>query len=226
MDRDGATRSDTADAFRGRRLHRGVTLLELLGVVAILAIVAGLVFPATEAMRRHARRRQAQVEAHSLATAVLLYHDTYGRWPLQTPGTGDAHGRDIVYVGTNVVVRSGDVEVVDQRELVRALRPAPPGPEEEDLNPRRRLWLELDEDRLWEGYYLDPWSTTDQPSAYVVAVDANGDGWIGERRGTTVAPIELEWAGRIHRIPAVRERVHVFSWSGVTDATNRVSSLR
>lgn len=220
-----ASPSRTADALRmtaATPRRRGLTLLELLGVVVILAIVWGFVFPATEGMRNHARRRQAQAEAHSLATAVLLYRDTYGRWPLQDVDPGTAPEQDIVYVGTNVVVRS-EVRVADQRELVRALRP---GRAEGSDNPRRRLWLELDEDRLWEGYYLDPWSSAEQRAAYVVAVDANGDGWIGERDGRQVAPIDLEWEGRQHRIPALRERVYVFSWSGVTDTTNRVSSLR
>lgn len=215
-----AVRSPILAPHRTRRM--GLTLLELLAVVVILAIVWAFVFPATDAVRRSALRRQALSDAQSLATAVTLYRDAYGQWPLQDQ-TKDA-AQDIVY-GTNIIVTTG-VTLLDHAALIRALTPRLV---ENPANPRQQAFLEIDSNQLQDGCFTDPWSTTNSPSPYVVTVDANGDGWIGARKDETVSPIEVKeraTGGRTHDIPAVQETAYVFSWSDTADPTNRVSTLR
>ena len=204
------------------RRNAAFTLLELLAVVVILAIVWAFVFPATDAVRRSALRREAIADAQSLATAVLLYRDTYGYWPLQ--GQAPTPDLDIVYA-TNLTVVAEAATLLDHAALIRAITPQP---NDNPDNPRQRAFLELDSNRLQAGCFTDPWSATNRPSPYVVAVDANGDGWIGRPGdGNTLQPITVYQAQTLaHPIPAIQEPVYVFSWSDTTDATNRISTLR
>lgn len=211
----------------GKR-RAGLTLLELLAVVVILTIVWAFVFPGTDAVRRSGRRREALTEAQSLATALALYRDTYGHWPLQDIEQDEA--LDIVY-GTNITVESG-ATLHDQPALIRALTPSKDQGSNPD-NPRDLSFLEIDADRLTDGAYVDPWSTSERPVPYVAAVDANGDGWIGERLGESAASGNIKaitvkagigsWE---HNIPAIQESVYVFSWSDTPEESNRVSTAR
>lgn len=194
----------------------GLTLLELLAVAVVLAIVWAFVYPATDAVRRASRRRQALTEAQSLATAVLHYRDTYGHWPLQT----NSPAMDLIY-GTNVTVDADSATLLDHAALIQALTPTLT----KTNNVRQIAFLEIDSDRLHDGCFLDPWSTTNAPMPYVVAVDANGDGWIGRRDGNRIEGIEVQATNAIapHTIPAVQEPAYAFSWSG--NDTNRVSTF-
>jgi prepilin-type N-terminal cleavage/methylation domain-containing protein len=199
----------------------GLTLLELLAVVVVLTIVWAFVFPGTDAVRRSSRRREALTEAQSLATALLLYRDTYGHWPLQD--LASQQDQDIVY-GTNITVSGA--ALLDQAALIRALTPSlATNPD----NPRNLAFIELDADRLSDGAFVDPWSTADRASPYVAAVDANGDGWIGAQTGSEIHPITVAakpTGNPSHPIPAIQEPVYVFSWSDSVHTTNRVSTLR
>ncbi len=208
---DGASRS-------------GITLLELLAVVIILAIIWAFVFPGTDAIRRSTRRREALTEVQSIATALMLYHDTYGRWPLQNQA--DDLEQDIVY-GTNITVVGA--AQLDQADLIAALTPARGGTSHPD-NPRGMAFLQTDTGQLVNGTLVDPWNVKDRPSPYVIAVDANGDGWIGVRQQgstnvnfITVSTTVGNWE---HRIPALPEPVYVFSWSDTAVESNRVSTAR
>lgn len=60
------------------------TLIEVLSVVGIILLLAGLLFPAAQLVRESARRRQAQQQAQSLVQAIKQYRSTYGQWPGQT----------------------------------------------------------------------------------------------------------------------------------------------
>jgi type II secretory pathway pseudopilin PulG len=53
-------------------------------VVAILAILAGLLLPAVFAVRRHARKVAAQTEVQTMETAWRRYYSEYQKWPTNT----------------------------------------------------------------------------------------------------------------------------------------------
>ena len=58
------------------------TLIELLVVLAIIGILAGLLFPAVNGAIDSARRAQAKNDVVQIATAITAYETEYGRLPL------------------------------------------------------------------------------------------------------------------------------------------------
>ncbi len=68
--------------------HRqaGMTLIEMLAVIVIIAVLMGMLFPVVSAVRTSARLAQANVEAASLATAFKMYENEYGYWPTNAVG--------------------------------------------------------------------------------------------------------------------------------------------
>lgn len=59
----------------------GMTLIEMLAVIVIIAVLLGMLFPAFNAVRTAARLAQANTEVNNLATAFKLYENEYGYWP-------------------------------------------------------------------------------------------------------------------------------------------------
>jgi len=74
-------------AFGVRSRSEGFTLLELMVVIAIIAILMGILLPVVTGMKTKAQIRQAETEVKSLATAIRAYHTEYKQWPVN-PGAG------------------------------------------------------------------------------------------------------------------------------------------
>jgi prepilin-type N-terminal cleavage/methylation domain-containing protein len=66
---------------KGARRCRGFTLLELLIVVAIIAILISILMRATQALSQKARDRDAEVTKMALVNAIKSFRAEYGYWP-------------------------------------------------------------------------------------------------------------------------------------------------
>ncbi len=69
----------------------GFTLIDLIGVLVIAAMIAGLVFPSIQASREAARRSACANQLRRLGVAIKQYHDTFTVLPCNKfgPGAGD-----------------------------------------------------------------------------------------------------------------------------------------
>ena len=71
------------------RNAKAFTLLELMVVIAIVAVLAGLMFPAVQSVLERAKKVQAKNDLTQIVTAVNAFYTEYGRYPT-TVKSGDA----------------------------------------------------------------------------------------------------------------------------------------
>ena len=79
--------------------RRGFSLIELLCVVAIVAVLLALLLPAVQAAREAARRAQCVNNLRQIGLALHGYHDVNGFMPVARPlrSTGLMHNRGSGY---------------------------------------------------------------------------------------------------------------------------------
>lgn len=65
------------------------TLLELLVVITIIGVLAGLMFPAANGALRRAAKSHASNTAYNLKTAISAYYTEYRKYPAEGGGEGD-----------------------------------------------------------------------------------------------------------------------------------------
>ena len=64
--------------------RRGVTIIEVLVVIAIIGVLAALTMPAVQQSRESARKVQCRNNMRNLGLASLNFHDTYLYFPRNT----------------------------------------------------------------------------------------------------------------------------------------------
>jgi len=136
--------------------RRAFTLIEMLVVIAIIAILASLLFPAVSRTLKSAKSNRAQQEAGSIENAVALYWSDYGHLPIPMEDHGgsdddvDASGMDDTSKGIILVLTADNTQ----------------------LNPREKVYLSMEKPSD-DGEFLDPWGTQ-----YRIVLDKNMDGKI------------------------------------------------
>ena len=120
------------------------TLVELLVVISIIVILAGLSFPAVNGALDSAKKTQAKSNAVQIAGAVSAYEVEYGKLPTNSAGLVDSAFMNIL-TGADTA-----------------------------NNSRGIVFLEAQEWKKGKGGtnsvgYCDPWGNT---SAYAIALDA------------------------------------------------------
>lgn len=72
------------------RRSRGFTVLELLTVIAIIGIMAGILIPSAQSARAAANRARTRVQFGQWAAAFEMYKQEYGAYPAFSGSTGAA----------------------------------------------------------------------------------------------------------------------------------------
>jgi general secretion pathway protein G len=72
--------------MRKRRNERGFTLIELMVVIVILGILAGLIVPRIMGRPDEARQAKARIQIESMETALKLYKLDNGSYPTTEQG--------------------------------------------------------------------------------------------------------------------------------------------
>lgn len=113
---------------RSTTRRSGFTLIEMLVVIAIIAILSSLLFPAVTKALETARRNKARVEAQSIAAAINVFFNDYGYFPIA------------------FAQQSGNADVTpDTAEVIQTLLAIDGGDNAgHQLNPRRKVYLSLD----------------------------------------------------------------------------------
>jgi prepilin-type N-terminal cleavage/methylation domain-containing protein len=145
--------------------HRsGFTLIEMLVVIAIIAILAGLLFPAINRALETAKRNQAAADVRAIAAAINMFYNDYGYLPIPLSDQGTVADRDDANDGATLTP-------AESRRIIQVLTAVPQGHNAgHELNPRRKVYLSgpnFNED----GEFLDPWGRQ-----YIIKLDTNFDG--------------------------------------------------
>lgn len=137
----------------------GFTLVEMLVVVAIIAILASILIPSVGAAQKSAKKRKAEVECNAIKTAVEQFFSDFKYMPWGDPD--DAKSR----VGDDAWTQTPD----EHKNAMSLLR---------GENKLRKAYLEIstrdakdssssEED---EGIFYDPWK-----NPYHIGMDRNLD---------------------------------------------------
>ena len=118
----------------------GFTLVELLTVILIIAILAGILIPVVTGIIIRAEETRARTEMNAIITAIKQYKAEYGRLPIPKADQGDP---DKYYRDPG--------ELKDIMAALMALDTA-----SDPDNPRKIIFLEPNPESP-PGEFLDPW---------------------------------------------------------------------
>ncbi|MDZ4743965.1 MAG: type II secretion system protein [Verrucomicrobiota bacterium] len=128
---------------------QGMTLIEILTVVVIIAVLMGMLFPVVTGVKNSARRAQANVECNGLVTAFKMYENEYGVFPSGV----------VTNTSSNVVAMlSGNDDPTAGYE-----------------NPKRIRFFDFQQSRISNGAYYDPFMGKGG-NPYQIQLDTNYTG--------------------------------------------------
>jgi len=164
------------------------TIVELLTVIAIIAILAAMLLPVLSRAKITAQKKQAAVEISQIVGAIQQYDSVYGRFPVSAndqvlAGTGDftCGGAGYDVSGINQLWIMG---ITNNAEVIAILMDAtnyPGGGPTPNMNyvknPQRTIFLNAkivnDTNSPGvgpDGVYRDPWG-----GPYIISMDLNYD---------------------------------------------------
>jgi len=181
----------------GRRPRAAFTLVELLTVIAVIAILAAMLLTALAGVKAHALKMKAHLEEAQIVNAIEKYDSDYGRFPVSTNAQFAASnaGSDYTYgwvfdtpsgpypvptyPGSGVVVSNAEVIAIlmDNTNLANGVNAG------HIKNPRQTIFMSPKMSGYdpstpgpaeggvdVNGVYRDPWG-----NPYVISMDLNYD---------------------------------------------------
>ncbi len=130
----------------GQQNVASFTLIEMLVVIAVILILAGLLFTATTGAIRRNNRVKTHTDVVSLRTAIMAYYNEYGKPPT---ACGDGTAFPALNGGT----------ANSQNNIIDVLRGGQGGcAVGKEPNPRKLQFLSINNrDIDGKGYFLDIW---------------------------------------------------------------------
>jgi prepilin-type N-terminal cleavage/methylation domain-containing protein len=149
-----------------KKTAHAFTLIELLTVIAIILLLAGLLLPAIRKALEKAEQGKARTVVQGLATAMSAYYTEYAKWPNSGNGTlnTDANFLQLLQ-GSDITASSFQG------------------------NPRRISFFEAKSDDIVGGELRDPWNRT-----YRVRFDHDYDNIVADPSGANVRAGVLVWS--------------------------------
>jgi len=193
-----------ARGYSSLRRRSAFTLIEILTVVAIIGVLAALLFPAIKGALQKAEVAQAQNDIQNIQTAVKMFYTEYGKWPnpwpsnagsindvsygalssgTYGPSTDDGYYKN--YWLMNVLRAIPDVGSIDCGNggtVGNSVQPTP-------INSRGIVFITIPTKslKIWDsqhGYadYVDPWG-----NPYQITLDTSYDNICSNLAGTLVS---------------------------------------
>ena len=138
--------------------QQAFTLIELVVVILIIAVLAGLSFPVYQSIQNSAKKTQAKNDVTQIVTAVNAFYTEYGRYPIDTTVTTDAAATYGKGTSSKTLLEElrGKTTTLNTRQIVFFS----PAEDASQAKPKGKIGS--------DGQFYDPWG-----SAYVLRIDAN-----------------------------------------------------
>lgn len=168
--------------------QQGMTLIEVLVVIAIIGILAGMLFPALAAAKRKAQVAKARKEIQDMKLAIEAFKSQYSIWPMTSAARG-AGVPDFTFGTYNIGAYAANESDLNpgigyqsnNSELMFILMSEAHNTYNPNFanNPQKKVFLNPPRDNVADGgagigpsrIFLDPWL-----NPYIITVDANYDG--------------------------------------------------
>ncbi len=98
--------------------RRAFTLVEMLVVIAVIAALAAMIFPAANRIKIHTTKQKAQTELKLIASAITDYKHQYGHYPPDHSGNPITNGLYFELLGTVLTnaffeTKNGDARIAE-----------------------------------------------------------------------------------------------------------------